>query len=83
MATCDTPRMVTITPNVRMCRHMSMAVARGVAIVKPDEPFLTKSCNLGNDQVNVRKNSALGFAEPSPRTYVVGRHGRQRLERWD
>lgn len=60
-----------------------MAVARGVFIVKPDEPFLIKSCNLGNDQVNLRKKSALGFAEPNSRTYVVGRLGRQRLERWD
>jgi len=81
MATCDTPGMVTITHNVRMCRHLSMAVARGVAIVNPDELFLIKSCNLGNDQVNVRKNSALGFAEPNPRTYVVGRLGRRSLER--
>jgi len=42
MATCDTPGMVTITPNARLCRHKSMAVARGLAIVKPDEPFLVK-----------------------------------------
>jgi len=41
-----------------------MAVARGLAIVKPDEPFLVKLCNFGKDQVIVRKNSTLGFAEP-------------------
>jgi len=64
MATCDTPGMVTITPNARFCRHKSMAVARGLAIVKPDEPFLVKLCNFGRDQVIVRKNSTLGFAEP-------------------
>jgi len=64
MATCDTPGMVTITPNARLCRHKSMAVARGLAIVKPDEHFLVKLCNFGKDQVNARKNSNLGFAEP-------------------
>jgi len=64
MATCDTPGMVKITPNIRLCRHMSMAVARGFAIVKPDEPFLVKLCNFGKDQVIVRKNSTLEFAEP-------------------
>jgi len=42
MATCDAPGMVTITPNIRLCRHKSMEVARGIAIVKPDEPFLVK-----------------------------------------
>jgi len=42
MATCDTRGMVTIPPNIRLCRHKSMAVARGIAIVKPDEPFLVK-----------------------------------------
>jgi len=42
MATCDTPGMVTVTPNARLCRHKSMAVARGLAIVKPDEPFSVK-----------------------------------------
>jgi len=56
--------MVTITPNIRLCRHKSMAVARGIAIVKPDEAFLVKLCNFGKDQVIVRKNSTLGFAEP-------------------
>jgi len=64
MATCDTPGMATITPNIRLCRHNSMAVARGIVIVKPDEPFLVKLCNFGKDQVIVRKNSTLGFAEP-------------------
>jgi len=56
--------MVTITPNVLLCRHKSMAVARGLDIVKPDEPFLVKLCNFGKDQVIVRKNLTLGFAEP-------------------
>jgi len=64
MATCDTPGMVTITPNIRLCRHKSMAVARGIAIVKPNEPFLVKFYNFGKDQVIVRKNSTLEFAEP-------------------
>jgi len=41
-----------------------MAVARGLAIVKPDEPFLVKLCNFGKDQVINRKNSTLGLAEP-------------------
>jgi len=41
-----------------------MAVARGLAIVKPDEPFLVKLCNFGKDQVIVRKNSTLGLEEP-------------------
>jgi len=64
MATCDTPGMVTITPNARLCRHKSMAVSRGIAIVKSDEQFLVKLCNFGKDQVIVRKNSTLGLAEP-------------------
>jgi len=67
MATCDTPGKVTITPNVRVRRHKSMAVARGLAIVKPDEPFLVKLCIFGKDEVIVRKNSTLGFAEPYQR----------------
>jgi len=41
-----------------------MAVARGLAIVKPDEPFLVKLCNFVKDQDIVRKNSTFGFAEP-------------------
>ena len=64
MATCATPGLVTISPNIRLCRHKSVAVARGVALVKPDEPFLVKVCNFGPDQAIVRKNSILGFAEP-------------------
>jgi len=40
-----------------------MAVARGLAIVIPDEPFLYKLCNFGQDKVIVRKNSTLGFEE--------------------
>ena len=64
MATYDTPGTVTITPNARLCRRKSMAVARGLAVVKLDKPFLVKLCNFGEDQVIVRKNSTLGFAEP-------------------
>jgi len=56
--------MVTITPNARLCRQKVMAVARGLAIVKPDKLFLVQLCNFGKDQVIVRKNSTLGFAEP-------------------
>jgi len=41
-----------------------VAVARGVALVKPDEPILVKVGNFGPDQAIVRKNSILGFAEP-------------------
>jgi len=64
MATCATPGLVTISPNIRLCRNKSVAVARGVALVKPDEPFLVQVCNFGPDQAIVRKNSILGFAEP-------------------
>jgi len=64
MATCATPGLVTTSPNIRLCRHKSVAVARGVALVKPDEPFLVMVCNFGPDQAIVRKNSILGFAEP-------------------
>jgi len=64
MATCATPGLVTISPNIRLCRHTSVAVARGVALVKPDEPFLVKVCNFGPDQAIFRKNSILGFGEP-------------------
>jgi len=64
IATCDTPGIVTITPNARICRHKSMEASRGLAIVKPDEPFLVKLCNFGKDQFIFRKNSTLGFAEP-------------------
>jgi len=41
-ATCDTPGMETITPNVRLCRLKTTAVARGIAIIMPEEPFLVK-----------------------------------------
>jgi len=64
MATCDTPGMVTITPNVRLCRQKSMASTRGIVIVKPDESFLVKLGNFGKDQVIVRKTSTRGLAEP-------------------
>jgi len=64
MATCDTPGMVSMTQNARLCRHKSMSVARGRAIVTPDEPFLVKLRNFGKDQIIVRKNSTLVFAEP-------------------
>jgi len=64
METCATPGLVTISPNIRVCRHKSVAVARAVALVKPDEPFLVKVCNFGPDQAIVRKNSIFGFAEP-------------------
>jgi len=64
MATCATPGLVTISPNIRLCRHKSVAVARGVALVKPDDPFLVKVCNFGQDEAIVLKISILGFAEP-------------------
>jgi len=41
-ATCDPPGTVTNTPSARLCRRKSMVVARGPAIVKPDEPFFVK-----------------------------------------
>jgi len=40
MATCDTLGIVTVTPSLWLCRRKSMAVARGIAIVQRDEPFL-------------------------------------------
>jgi len=64
MVLCDTPGMVTITPKARLCRHRSMAATGGLAIVKPDEPFVVKLCDFGKDQVLVRKNSNLKFVEP-------------------
>ena len=64
MATCTTPGLVTISPNTRLFRHKSVAVARGAALVKTDEPFLVKVCNFGPDQAIVHKNSIFGFAEP-------------------
>jgi len=73
MATCATPGLVIISPNIRLCRHESVAVARGAALVNPDEPFLVKICNFGPDQAIVRKNSNLGFAEPFQGPIVGGR----------
>jgi len=64
MATCATPGRVTISPNICLCRHKSVAVARGVALVKPDEPLLVKVCNFGPDKAIVRTNSILRTAEP-------------------
>ena len=64
MVTCDTPGLATISPNVRLCRHKSMGIARGVVIIKPDEPFLLKVCNFGPDEAIIRKNATLGHAEP-------------------
>jgi len=72
MATCDIPGMVTITPSIRLCRHKSMALARGIAIIKPDEPYLVKLCNFGKDQVIVRKNSMLDFKFELLRTIYTG-----------
>jgi len=64
MATFSTPGLVTISPNIRLCRRKSVAVARGVALGKPAEPFLVAVCYFGPNQAIVRKNSILGFAEP-------------------
>jgi len=64
VAACATPGLVTISPNIRLCRQKSVAVARGVSLVEPDEPFLVKVYNFGPEQAIVRKNSILGFAEP-------------------
>jgi len=64
MAICATPGLVTISHRIRLCRPKSVSVARGVALVKPDEPFLFKVCNFGPDQAIVHKNSILGFAGP-------------------
>jgi len=63
MATCATPGLVTFSPNIRLCRHKSVAVARGAALAKADEPFLVKVCNFGPDQAIVHQNSILRFAE--------------------
>lgn len=49
MVTCETSGLVTLQPNARFCRHKCMVVARGVATIKPDEPFLVKLCNVGPD----------------------------------
>eukprot|EP00170_Pyropia_yezoensis_P000270 contig_1726_g271 len=56
--------MGTLQPNAELCRHKCMAVARGVATIKPDEPFLVKFCNFVPDLVMVRKGSTVAFAEP-------------------
>jgi len=64
MATCATSGLVTISPNIRMCRHKSVAVARGFSLVVPDESFLQKVCQFGPDQAIIRRNSILCFAEP-------------------
>jgi len=63
METCATPGPVTISPNIRLCGHKSVAVARGVALANPDEPLLVKVCNFGPDQAIVRKISIPEFAE--------------------
>jgi len=64
MATCATRGLVTISPNIRLCRHKPVPGARGVALVKPDEPFLFRVCNFRPDQAIDRKNSILVFSEP-------------------
>jgi len=64
MAASATPDLVTISYSIRLCRHKSVAVPRGVALVKPDEPFLVKVCNFGPDQAIARKNSIRRFSEP-------------------
>jgi len=51
MATCDTLGIVTVTPNLWLCRRKSMAVARGIAIVQRDEPFLVNLCNLAKTEI--------------------------------
>eukprot|EP00170_Pyropia_yezoensis_P001813 contig_7732_g1817 len=51
-------------PNARLCRHKTMAVACGVATVKPDETFSVKICNFGPDTFIVRKGYTVAFAEP-------------------
>jgi len=52
-----------------------MAVARGLAIVKPEELFLVKLCNFDKDQVIVRKNSTLKVCRTLPRADVGRRLG--------
>jgi len=63
METCATPDPVTISPNIRLCGHKSVAVARGVAHANPDEPLLVKVCTFGPNQAIVRKMSIPEFAE--------------------
>jgi len=52
MATCETPGMVTLTPNIRLCRHKSMAMWYGTlgviratehAIVTPPDALLIRA----------------------------------------
>jgi len=57
------PSLVTISPNIRLCLHKSVVVARGHALVTPGELCFVKVCNFGPDQTIVRKNSIFGFAE--------------------
>ena len=64
METCATPGLATISPNIRLCNHKSVAVARGAALVNPDEPLLVKVCTFGPDEAIAHKNGILGFAEP-------------------
>jgi len=47
MANYATPGLVTIPANIRLCRHISVAGARGFALVKPDEPFWLRFVTLG------------------------------------
>ena len=56
--------LIVLSQNHRSSQRKSVAVARGLAIVKPDEPLLVKLCNFGKDEVIVRKNSTLRFVEP-------------------
>lgn len=64
MVTCSTPGLVTLNANARLYRRNTVSVARGVATVKPDEPFVVKICNFCRDAAIVRKNAVLAFAEP-------------------
>lgn len=63
MVTCESPGLVTLQPNERLCQHKTIAVARGVATVKPGEPFLGKICNFGPDTVIIRKRPTVAFAK--------------------
>jgi len=62
----DKPERVRDCKPVRVNGHQEewIMASHGLAIVKPDEHFLVKLWNFGKDQVIVRKNSTLGFAEP-------------------
>lgn len=64
MVTCETTGLVTLQPNARLCRHKCMAVARGVATMKPDEKFMVNLCNIGPDLVTIRKGRSVAFADP-------------------